>query len=634
LFADDVMIFSRANRAEAASILNCLNTYSCWSGQCINFSKSAVFYSRNCKPTIKASINGILKLPPIPARAKYLGLPLFISRKKKDSFIELKERIFAKVTGWKARLLSQAARTTLIKSVANAIPSYIMSLFLLPKNFCSEINSILRKFWWGFPQDKKHNLSFLSWDCICQPKALGGLGICSMEFINNSLLARLGWKLVSDAPLLWVKVLKGKYLLNGVPFLEAKVNAHSSWIWKGLMKNRKVVELGACWSISEGVNIQVWNSPWIPSMPNFKPKPNGNLVGLPDFSVAELFLPGDKSWNVDLLYDLFEPSTVQCILQIHIPRSNIGDKWSWIPSSSGTFSVKSAREVSLLPSTRISPLSLADWKALWSIKIQARLKHLLWKIAWDILPSRANIGRYVVSEVVNAWGCPFCGGPLETLSHIFLECVLAKVLWSSSPWPLNTNLFSSGPIFEWIMAVIHPFEKLGIPKAESRKFQLFASLVMDSIWLARNKLIHEASPPNPAKTIQQLKVTLEHHYSAWKAAVLPSLWLPPDFGSFKGNFDVAIRDDFAVAAAVISDYSGEVILAATKRLSSSDVLMGEAAAALLSTQLAISAGVRQFHLEGDALLVILAVNQPLLFSSWQFSSFISDIRMDLSSFHS
>jgi hypothetical protein len=62
--------------------------------------------------------------------------------------------------------------------------------------------------------------------------------------------------------------------------------------------------------------------------------------------------------------------------------------------------------------------------------------------------------------------------------------------------------------------------------------------------------------------------------------------------------------------------------------------MGEAVVALLSTQLAISAGVRQFLLEGDALLVILAVNQPLLFSSWQFSYFISDIRLDLSSFHS
>jgi hypothetical protein len=89
-----------------------------------------------------------------------------------------------------------------------------------------------------------------------------------------------------------------------------------------------------------------------------------------------------------------------------------------------------------------------------------------------------------------------------------------------------------------------------------------------------------------------------------------------------------------VAATVISDSYGEVVLAATKRLLSTDVLVGEAAAALLSTRLAASAGVGHFLLEGDALLVILVVNQPLVFSSWQFSSFVLDIRLDLSSFHS
>lgn len=128
----------------------------------INHAKSAIFFSKNCKSAVKASVNSVLKLPPIPASAKYLGIPLFILRNKKDSFSVLKERIFAKVTGWKARLLSQAARTTLIKSVLNAIPTYIMSLFLIPKSLCAEIDSVLRKFWWGFPQEKKHSLSFLS----------------------------------------------------------------------------------------------------------------------------------------------------------------------------------------------------------------------------------------------------------------------------------------------------------------------------------------------------------------------------------------------------------------------------------------------------------------------------------------
>jgi hypothetical protein len=67
------------------------------------------------------------------------------------------------------------------------------------------------------------------------PKALGGLGIRSMESLNNSLLARLGWKMTSNQSLFWVNSLRGKYLKNGVSFLNAP-STHSSWLWKGLLK--------------------------------------------------------------------------------------------------------------------------------------------------------------------------------------------------------------------------------------------------------------------------------------------------------------------------------------------------------------------------------------------------------------
>jgi hypothetical protein len=198
-----------------------------------------------------------------------------------------------------------------------------------------------------------------------------------MEIINNSLLARMGWKLFSKESMLRVEVLKGKYLPNDISFLDAPVNPQSSWIWKGLLKNRNVLEKGACWSVSVGNKIHVWNSPWIPSMPLFKPRPNVNLVDLPDYSVADLSLTGQRSWNFDLLIDLFDSVSVQNILQIHIPHANSKDKWSWIPSPSGIFSVKSAREVSLIPASRSSPFLLVVWQALWGLKLQARLKHFL-----------------------------------------------------------------------------------------------------------------------------------------------------------------------------------------------------------------------------------------------------------------
>jgi hypothetical protein len=56
-------------------------------------------------------------------------------------------------------------------------------------------------------------------------------------------------------------------------------------------------------------------------------------------------------------------------------------------------------------------------------------------------------------------------------------------------------------------------------------------------------------------------------------------------------------------------------------------------AALLASRLAASLGYKLFALEGDALLVLLAITCPL-FSSWMFSNCIADISLVLSSFQS
>jgi hypothetical protein len=73
---------------------------------------------------------------------------------------------------------------------------------------------------------------------------------------------------------------------------------------------------------------------------------------------------------------------------------------------------------------------------------------------------------------------------------------------------------------------------------------------------------------------------------------------------------------------------GEIFAATTLELHSSDVLLEEAVIALLATRLARSTGMNVFSLEGDALLVIFAVNQPSLFAFWRFASIIYDISVD------
>jgi hypothetical protein len=98
-------------------------------------------------------------------------------------------------------------------------------------------------------------------------------------------------------------------------------------------------------------------------------------------------------------------------------------------------------------------------------------------------------------------------------------------------------------------------------------------------------------------------------------------------GCVKANFDVAVKNSFAMAAAVLSDDLGNIVVAASQKLVSTNVLQGEAAAALLAVFFCCD----QLLLEGDALLVVLAINNPPLFSSWCFAHCISDISLVLSS---
>jgi hypothetical protein len=65
-----------------------------------------------------------------------------------------------------------------------------------------------------------------------------------------------------------------------------------------------------------------------------------------------------------------------------------------------------------------------------------------------------------------------------------------------------------------------------------------------------------------------------------------------------------------------------------------EMLLGESHAALLATQLAATHGCSDLILEGDALTVVTAINNPLVFKDWNFSSVVDDIFLLFSSFQS
>ena len=75
-------------------------------GQQINREKTTLFFSKAVVEEKKGKILNFLGVLEIKEYEKYLGLLAVVGRNKKTSLKYIKERVWTKLQGWKAKLLS------------------------------------------------------------------------------------------------------------------------------------------------------------------------------------------------------------------------------------------------------------------------------------------------------------------------------------------------------------------------------------------------------------------------------------------------------------------------------------------------------------------------------------------------
>ena len=115
-------------------------------------------------------IKSILHVKSLKKGVVYLGAPLFLSRAPSKDFSYLQDKLEVRLTGWRSKCLSRARRKTLIKSVAQSLPIYIMSTFNIPNKVCDKLDFLTRRFWWR-PRDLDGKfLARRAWDKLCQPR--------------------------------------------------------------------------------------------------------------------------------------------------------------------------------------------------------------------------------------------------------------------------------------------------------------------------------------------------------------------------------------------------------------------------------------------------------------------------------
>ncbi|XP_059441106.1 uncharacterized protein LOC132173594 [Corylus avellana] len=129
-----------------------LQIYEDASGQKLNKEKTSIFFSRNTEQMTKRRILELTGVPENHRFDTYLGLPALVGKSRSQAFKGIKDRIWKRLQDWKLKFLSQAGKEILLKAVIQAILTYSMSIFMLPKCLNSEINSLMQKFWW-----RQHN---------------------------------------------------------------------------------------------------------------------------------------------------------------------------------------------------------------------------------------------------------------------------------------------------------------------------------------------------------------------------------------------------------------------------------------------------------------------------------------------
>lgn len=217
-------------------------------------------FSPNARPGDVVAIQQILPFQVVDSFYRYLGLPARIGRSKVEVFTYLKDRLWGRVSGWQEKNLSQAGIEVLIKSVLQAILTYVMSCFKLPSTILDETEKIIRRYWWGSKNSR--GIPWMSWARLCRSKSEGGVGFRDMENFNLALLAKQAWRITTTPELLLSQILKARYFPNR-SFFVADLGDRPSQTWSSILLARPHLKAGLRKRIGNGESTFSWGETWL-----------------------------------------------------------------------------------------------------------------------------------------------------------------------------------------------------------------------------------------------------------------------------------------------------------------------------------------------------------------------------------
>ena len=237
-----------------------------------------------------------------------------------------------RVNGWTGKWLTKREKEVLIKSILLALPTYVMSSFLLPLEICENLASAIAQLSWS-SNPPKRGIHWVKWEKVCLPWEEGGIGFRMIHEFYLALLAKQLWRLVQYPDSLVARVLRGRYYWMCSSLRTISVSS-PSYMWSSISAARKLLLLGIRQKIHSWYKVKVWEDPGIPTIPARPALPLAPVFH-PNMRVSDLINKESKEREVGLQEDYVAPDDIPFIRSLAIRSAHRRDTFCWNYTKNG-----------------------------------------------------------------------------------------------------------------------------------------------------------------------------------------------------------------------------------------------------------------------------------------------------------
>lgn len=148
------MVFCRGNKASVVVLITIFSIYAKASGHVVN-PKNSTIYAGSISHSRLNHLSSLLGFKVRSLPFNYVGVPIFNGKPRASYLIHIIVKIKAKLSNWKASLLSFAGRVQLIKSITQHMLVHYFIVYYCPVSLTKELDRFFENIVWSSDVEKK-----------------------------------------------------------------------------------------------------------------------------------------------------------------------------------------------------------------------------------------------------------------------------------------------------------------------------------------------------------------------------------------------------------------------------------------------------------------------------------------------